>query len=245
MAYNHEETRKNHEELRMDVGEIKDNIRNMDEKIGKIQHKIEENEQRIYKVEERIEHTNKRMEKMEYNQAATNKDLEDTVSYLEMEKASFYLRFQNVEEQKEEDLGEIMTEILSEVTQRDKEEIRSGIDEIYRIVQTKTERLEVDLKRARDQSYIKTMEMSKLLAEKEELELKIQELINKTLQLAKEKEELCEEYEEKLSRKNSSDESGQLDKLRRENESLSCKVQKYAGEISLEKPDILLTLERN
>ncbi|XP_070795330.1 oxidized low-density lipoprotein receptor 1-like isoform X1 [Pituophis catenifer annectens] len=72
--------------------------------------------------------------------------------------------------------------------------------------------------------------MSKLLAEKEELALKIQELINKTLQLAKEKEELCEEYEEKLNRKNSSDEPGKLDKLRRENECLSCKVQKYAGE---------------
>ncbi|XP_026549685.1 trichohyalin-like, partial [Notechis scutatus] len=49
-------------------------------------------------------------------------------------------------------------------------------------------------------------------------------------QLTKEKEQLCEEYEEKLSRKSSSDESGQLDKLRRENESLSCQVQRFAGE---------------
>ncbi|XP_026580982.1 trichohyalin-like [Pseudonaja textilis] len=74
------------------------------------------------------------------------------------------------------------------------------------------------------------MEMSKLLTEKEELELKIQDLTNKNLQLAKEKEELCEEYEEKLSRKSSSDESEQLDKLRRENESLSCQIQRFAGE---------------
>ncbi|XP_058030266.1 uncharacterized protein LOC131193884 [Ahaetulla prasina] len=74
------------------------------------------------------------------------------------------------------------------------------------------------------------MEISKLLAEKEELELKIQELTNKNIQLAKEKEKLCEQYEEKLSRKNHSDESGQLEKLRRENESLSCKVQKHAEE---------------
>ncbi|XP_070797147.1 centrosomal protein of 290 kDa-like [Pituophis catenifer annectens] len=103
----------------------------------------------------------------------------------------------------------------------------------HQIVHTKTERLEVDLKRARNQSYAKTMEMSKLLTEKEELELKIQELTNKNLQLAKEKEELfilCKEYEEKLSREKSSDEPGQLDKLRRENESLSCKLKKYAGE---------------
>lgn len=44
------------------------------------------------------------------------------------------------------------------------------------------------------------MEISKLLTEKEELDLKIQELINKYLQPTKEKEELCEKYEEKLNR---------------------------------------------
>ncbi|XP_039203763.1 golgin IMH1-like [Crotalus tigris] len=100
----------------------------------------------------------------------------------------------------------------------------------HQILQTKAQRLEIDLKRAREQSYIKTMEISKLLTEKEALELKIQELINENLQLTREKEELCTEYEEKLSRKNSSDESIKLDKLRQENQSLSCKVLKYAGE---------------
>ncbi|XP_070797148.1 trichohyalin-like [Pituophis catenifer annectens] len=222
-----------------------------------------------------------------------------------MDRASFYLRFQNVVEDKEEDLGEKMAELIADALHQDKQAIIRELDELrgaeeeqgskeeletavveeeaphqqntneatveekteeeeeakekkarpvsrrpenirmqldqdlnlrmrsHQIVHTKTERLEVDLKRARNQSYAKTMEMSKLLTEKEELELKIQELTNKNLQLAKEKEELfilCKEYEEKLSREKSSDEPGQLDKLRRENESLSCKLKKYAGE---------------
>ncbi|KAG8132855.1 hypothetical protein E2320_010699 [Naja naja] len=79
----------------------------------------------------------------------------------------------------------------------------------------------------------KTMEISKLLTEKEQLELKIRELTNKNLQLAKEKEKLCEEYEEKLSRKSSSGESGQLDKLRRENESLSCKKEELRNKTEM------------
>ncbi|XP_032092267.1 olfactory receptor 1D2-like [Thamnophis elegans] len=77
------------------------------------------------------------------------------------------------------------------------------------------------------------MEISKLLAEKEELKVQIQELIKENHQLAKEKEELCEEYKEykeKMSRKISSEELGQLEKLRQENERLRCKAQKEAAE---------------
>ncbi|KAM3840277.1 uncharacterized protein M6D78_006705 isoform 1-T3 [Vipera latastei] len=100
----------------------------------------------------------------------------------------------------------------------------------HQILQTKTQRLEVDLKRAREQSFIKTMEISKLLMEKEELELKNQELINKNLQLTKEKEELCAEYEEKLRKKSSSDESVQLENLRQEYQSVNRKCLKYSEE---------------
>ncbi|XP_070800916.1 golgin subfamily A member 6-like protein 22 [Pituophis catenifer annectens] len=133
IANNHEETKRNHEDLKIDVGEIKDNIKRMDDKIQKIQQNIARNEQRIQKVETKMEQTDRKVEMMEQNQATLNKELKDSITYLEMEKASFYLRFQNVAESKEEDLGELMAGILEEAIQKDKEDIRRDMDEIYRV----------------------------------------------------------------------------------------------------------------
>ncbi|XP_070802409.1 tropomyosin-like [Pituophis catenifer annectens] len=132
IANNHEETRRNHEYLKTDVGEIKDNIKKMD-KIEKVQQNIVKNEQRIQKVEVKMEQTDRKMEMMEQNQTSINREMEESITYLEMEKASFYLRFQNIVEQKDEDLGELMAGILAEVTQRDKEDIQRDMDKIYRV----------------------------------------------------------------------------------------------------------------
>ncbi|XP_070797151.1 basal body-orientation factor 1-like [Pituophis catenifer annectens] len=133
IANNVEETRRNHEELKLDVGEINDNIKKMDNKIEKIQQNIAKNEQRIQNMEVKMHQVEKKIDNMEQNQATLNKELEDSITYLEMEKASFYLRFQNIVENREEDLRDLMTGILAEATQREKEEISREIDEIYRV----------------------------------------------------------------------------------------------------------------
>ncbi|XP_070800788.1 uncharacterized protein [Pituophis catenifer annectens] len=133
IANNHEETKRNHDDLKSDVGEINDNIKKMDDKIERIQQNIAKNEQRIQKTELKMEQMVKKVEMLEQQQMASNRELEDSLTYLEMEKASFYLRFQNIAETKEEDLGEIMTEIFAETTQKDKDDIQRDIDEAYRV----------------------------------------------------------------------------------------------------------------
>uniref|UniRef100_A0A2D4HAE2 L1 transposable element RRM domain-containing protein n=1 Tax=Micrurus lemniscatus lemniscatus TaxID=129467 RepID=A0A2D4HAE2_MICLE len=59
--------------------------------------------------------------------------MEDSLVYLEMDKAAAYLRFQNIVESKEEDLEQVMTEILAEVLERDKDDILEELDEVYRV----------------------------------------------------------------------------------------------------------------
>ncbi|XP_034286083.2 vomeronasal type-2 receptor 26-like [Pantherophis guttatus] len=61
-----------------------------------------------------------------------DKNQEKIIS-LEMDKAEYYLRFQNIEEEKGENLAEVMVEILAEVLEEPKEKILNGIDEIYRV----------------------------------------------------------------------------------------------------------------
>ncbi|XP_032082727.1 uncharacterized protein LOC116514976 [Thamnophis elegans] len=70
------------------------------------------------------------------------------------------------------------------------------------------------------------MEIFKLLGEKDQLKVQIQGLILKNQQLAEE----YEDYKENLSRKIGSEELGQLEKLRQENERLLCKAEKEAAE---------------
>uniref|UniRef100_A0A2D4HA84 Uncharacterized protein n=1 Tax=Micrurus lemniscatus lemniscatus TaxID=129467 RepID=A0A2D4HA84_MICLE len=59
--------------------------------------------------------------------------MEDSLVYLEMDKAATYLRFQNIVESKEEDLEQVMAEILAEVLERDKDDILKKLDEVYRV----------------------------------------------------------------------------------------------------------------
>ncbi|XP_070789403.1 tropomyosin-like [Pituophis catenifer annectens] len=133
IADNHQESRKNHEDLKMDIGEIKDNLKKMDNKIEKIQQNIAKNEQRIQNTEDKMGKVEKKIEESECAQTIVNKELEDSISFLEMEKALFYLRFQNIVENREEDLRDVMVGILAEATLKNKEEINKEIDEIYRV----------------------------------------------------------------------------------------------------------------
>uniref|UniRef100_A0A2H6MY05 L1 transposable element RRM domain-containing protein n=1 Tax=Micrurus carvalhoi TaxID=3147026 RepID=A0A2H6MY05_9SAUR len=62
-----------------------------------------------------------------------NKETEEALTHLEMNRASYYLRFQNVEEDKEENLALVMAEIVAELLQREKNEIINELDDVYRV----------------------------------------------------------------------------------------------------------------
>ncbi|XP_060538763.1 vomeronasal type-2 receptor 26-like [Pantherophis guttatus] len=51
-----------------------------------------------------------------------------------MDRASFYLCFQNIAKDKEEDLEEKMAELIADVLQQDKQEIIRELDDVYRLI---------------------------------------------------------------------------------------------------------------
>lgn len=61
------------------------------------------------------------------------KDLEGTVIQLQMEKAEHFLRFQNIEEEKEEVPAELMAESTARALQITKQDMRTEFDEVFRI----------------------------------------------------------------------------------------------------------------
>ncbi|XP_070790243.1 meiosis-specific nuclear structural protein 1-like [Pituophis catenifer annectens] len=113
--------------------QLKTDIHALDQKMNEIQVSISNNEQRIQKAELRIEQNEKKLEMVDQTLTMQNRELEDSLIQLEMDRASFYLCFQNVVEDKEENLGEKMAELIAEVLQQDKQEIIRELDDVYRL----------------------------------------------------------------------------------------------------------------
>uniref|UniRef100_A0A2D4G0J5 Uncharacterized protein n=1 Tax=Micrurus corallinus TaxID=54390 RepID=A0A2D4G0J5_MICCO len=128
---------KNHGEMKAEMEEVKrevkSDIQKLDERMGSIQDAIQKNDQRIKAIEKRTEQKEKKIDLVDQRMIGLNKDLEDSLIHLEMDQASFYLRFQNVIETKEEDLVTIMAELIVEVLRQDKQEIINELDEVYRV----------------------------------------------------------------------------------------------------------------
>ncbi|XP_034275175.1 uncharacterized protein LOC117666542 [Pantherophis guttatus] len=112
----------------------------MNDKIENIQQTMTKKEQRIQNVEIRAEQTEKKMEAMEQKLTLANRNLEETIVFLEMEKAAFFLRFRNIVEDKEEDLVKVMTDLLATILQKNKHDIQGDIDEVFRIQTNYTRR---------------------------------------------------------------------------------------------------------
>uniref|UniRef100_A0A8C6VAK8 ADRM1 26S proteasome ubiquitin receptor n=1 Tax=Naja naja TaxID=35670 RepID=A0A8C6VAK8_NAJNA len=132
MTKNHNEIRKYIGEVRNNMGEIKQTVQHMDAKLEKFQQRITKNEQRIQKEEEKSEQIEKKVDDINYKLTQAN-ELQNTVIMLETEKAAHYLRFQNIEEEKGEDLPEIMEELLAKALGIDKQKMEMEMDEIFRI----------------------------------------------------------------------------------------------------------------
>uniref|UniRef100_A0A2D4HAG4 Uncharacterized protein n=1 Tax=Micrurus lemniscatus lemniscatus TaxID=129467 RepID=A0A2D4HAG4_MICLE len=136
MLKNHTETKADINELKEEMGklkgEMKADISKLDEKIGTIQQALEKNELTIKEVEKRAEQTEKNLERVDEHLKTVIKEMEDSLVYLEMDKAATYLRFHNIVESKEEDLEQVMAEILAEVLERrDFERVGRSLQSIY------------------------------------------------------------------------------------------------------------------
>ena len=87
-------------------------------------------------MENKAEQTEKRLDELKrenHELVQANKNLQDSIAVMEMERASNILRFQNIPEDKQEDLPELMATILAEALGIEKEELESEIDQTYRL----------------------------------------------------------------------------------------------------------------
>uniref|UniRef100_A0A2D4PQY0 Uncharacterized protein n=1 Tax=Micrurus surinamensis TaxID=129470 RepID=A0A2D4PQY0_MICSU len=137
MVKNHIESKGDREvmkvELKNEIGEMKTEIKNLEGKIGQIQESIRINEEKIKIIEEQAIQTGKKIEHLDQKIMGKDKETEEALNHLEMDKASYYLRFQNVEEDKEENLALVMAGIIAELLQREKNEIINELDDVYRV----------------------------------------------------------------------------------------------------------------
>uniref|UniRef100_A0A2H6N1Z6 L1 transposable element RRM domain-containing protein n=1 Tax=Micrurus carvalhoi TaxID=3147026 RepID=A0A2H6N1Z6_9SAUR len=135
---------KDHNETRTDTKEIKEEMKNfktevrsdimkLDGKVDSIQKALEKNENKIKEVEKRTEKMEQEIGKISQQLKMINKEMENSFIQIEMEQAAFYLRFQNVEETKEDNLEMIMAELIAEKLEREKDEILNKLDDVYRV----------------------------------------------------------------------------------------------------------------
>ncbi|XP_026543014.1 uncharacterized protein LOC113425203 [Notechis scutatus] len=128
---------KYHGEMKTEMEEVKRQVRKdiqkLDEKVGQIHEILQKNEQRLQTIEKRTEKTERKLESVDQRMQERDKEVENPLIQLEMKRASFYLRFQNVVEMKEADLTDITAEATAEALQREKSEIINELDEVYRL----------------------------------------------------------------------------------------------------------------
>ncbi|XP_070587150.1 uncharacterized protein PF3D7_1120000-like [Erythrolamprus reginae] len=113
-------------EMKVDTGEMKDQMK-------EIKQALQDNEERMKAVEEKAEKVEKRIGYLEDKAASRYRGYDESITHLEMQRASYGLRFQNVIEEKDEDLKAIMADITGKILQMDPDDIKREIDEVFRI----------------------------------------------------------------------------------------------------------------
>uniref|UniRef100_A0A2D4G9H1 Uncharacterized protein n=1 Tax=Micrurus corallinus TaxID=54390 RepID=A0A2D4G9H1_MICCO len=108
---------------RMDekIWNVEGNVGNVEEKVENIQQLLMKNEEWMGKIEARADITEKKLGEMDYRLIIADQTKERKIIMLEMDKDDYYLRFQNTEEEKEENVADIMAELLAEALEVTKE----------------------------------------------------------------------------------------------------------------------------
>ncbi|XP_070584361.1 uncharacterized protein PF3D7_1120000-like [Erythrolamprus reginae] len=95
-----------------EIGEVKRSINEMDVNMKVIQQNLQENEKRIKAMEDKVHDIGQKVEEYEEHNYATCRGFDEAITNLELQSASHGLRFQNIEEEKDEDLSAKMAEII-------------------------------------------------------------------------------------------------------------------------------------
>uniref|UniRef100_A0A2D4GKR2 Uncharacterized protein n=1 Tax=Micrurus corallinus TaxID=54390 RepID=A0A2D4GKR2_MICCO len=114
---------RNHADFKIEIGEMKGEIWKLDDKTIRsnctIQQRVAKTEHKMKAVEAKVEQTDKNIESIEQKLMGENRKLEEAIAFLEMEKADFFLRFQNVTEERGEDLPKLMADLIAEALQNE------------------------------------------------------------------------------------------------------------------------------
>uniref|UniRef100_A0A8C6XMS3 L1 transposable element RRM domain-containing protein n=1 Tax=Naja naja TaxID=35670 RepID=A0A8C6XMS3_NAJNA len=138
--------------LQVKTDNIEKSIENIHQKIEKTDEKVENIQQKIEKTDEKVENIQQmmtyeeRIKKIEEQEEQRDKEIGNINTRLsevekdrteslrgEIDRSEFYLRFQNMDEEKGENLVGKMTEILVEALEITEEKMLNGMDEVFRV----------------------------------------------------------------------------------------------------------------
>ncbi|XP_070592976.1 uncharacterized protein [Erythrolamprus reginae] len=123
MLKSQEDANQQREALKAEMGELKADTGEMKEQMKEIQQTLKENEDRVKAVEEKTEKMEKRMDYFEGRSDVRYRKYDESITHLEVQRASYGLRFQNIIEEKDEDLQARMAEIIGGIHQMDLTEL--------------------------------------------------------------------------------------------------------------------------
>ncbi|XP_070794291.1 vomeronasal type-2 receptor 26-like, partial [Pituophis catenifer annectens] len=130
---NQEVTSKNFEDLKTEMSELRGEMKQIKESLGEMRSTLTKHEERLTEVEKSTERVETQIDICERRCAQAIGKLEEEVVFLEMEKSAFFLRLQNVAEDREERLEDIVGEVIAEAVGKNKEEVCGEINEAYRV----------------------------------------------------------------------------------------------------------------
>lgn len=137
MTKNQEDISKNLEDLTSDLkgelGAVRDDIKMLNERLEGVQGVLTQQESKVQDVEKRMGRCEERLDGNEREQLSVNRALEEEIIFLEMERSAFYLRIQNVVEERGEPLKDIVADILAGILEITKEEVLRDIDDAFRV----------------------------------------------------------------------------------------------------------------
>uniref|UniRef100_A0A2H6N9Y8 L1 transposable element RRM domain-containing protein n=1 Tax=Micrurus carvalhoi TaxID=3147026 RepID=A0A2H6N9Y8_9SAUR len=85
------------------------------------------------KMEVKASIMEQRVGEIDYRLSRSDQTKEKKIIMLEMDKADYYLRFQNAVEEKDENLADIMADLLAAATEETKERMIYDMDKIFRV----------------------------------------------------------------------------------------------------------------
>ncbi|XP_070584345.1 uncharacterized protein PF3D7_1120000-like [Erythrolamprus reginae] len=120
-------------ELKTEIAEVKGSMTEMDGNMKVIPQNLQESEKRIKATEEKIQDMGQKVEEYKDHNYIACRGFDIAITNLELQSASHGLRFQNIEEERDEDLSAKMVEVKGEILQADPGELVREIDEVYRV----------------------------------------------------------------------------------------------------------------